>query len=148
MRPPTLPRANETPRRPKLLVAFQRGLRRRCPRCGVGRLFRRFHILAERCEACGCELKPREGDCWGFLYVSMALLVGVLGVGAFFIRPADPIAGRIGMFAGALLVILGSLPLRKGLAIAFDIFIDPDREHRGPGPSSSEERRPEVGPRR
>lgn len=39
-----------------------RGLRCRCPRCGEGKLFRRFLKVAPRCEACGEALYHHRAD--------------------------------------------------------------------------------------
>ena len=42
--------------------AVRRGLAGRCPACGQGRLFPRFLKVAERCDACGCELHRHRAD--------------------------------------------------------------------------------------
>jgi uncharacterized protein (DUF983 family) len=45
------------------LSPFTTGLRCRCPRCGQGRLFDGFLAVAERCSACGLDLKAADsGD--------------------------------------------------------------------------------------
>jgi len=60
------------------------GLRCRCPRCGVGRLYRGLLTVVERCAACGLDLTPHDsGDgpavfvilILGFLVVPAALLL-------------------------------------------------------------------------
>lgn len=39
------------------------GLRRRCPRCGEGRLFRGFLTFEDECEACGLDYRAQDvGD--------------------------------------------------------------------------------------
>ena len=56
----------------------------RCPRCGGGRLFRGFLEVAERCAACGLDLRAQDsGDgpavfvvfILGFVVVGLAILV-------------------------------------------------------------------------
>jgi uncharacterized protein (DUF983 family) len=42
--------------------AMLRGLLRRCPSCGRGRLFRSYLKVAERCPACGEELHHQRAD--------------------------------------------------------------------------------------
>ena len=39
----------------KTLSTIRAGLRCRCPRCGEGRLFRRFLKIADRCDRCGLD---------------------------------------------------------------------------------------------
>jgi uncharacterized protein (DUF983 family) len=43
-------------------AAVRRGFLGRCPACGRGALFPRFLKVAERCEACGCELHRHRAD--------------------------------------------------------------------------------------
>ncbi|HLU46899.1 MAG TPA: DUF983 domain-containing protein [Planctomycetota bacterium] len=124
--------AAEPSLRPSLRVAVVRGARGLCPRCGKGQLFRRFHAVEVRCASCGCEFLEREGDCWGFLYVTMAIMIGLLGIAAFFLRPTGNEAiGRVVVLAIAAAVLIGTLPLRKGIAMALDIYADPVRSHAG-----------------
>ena len=40
---------------PTLGLAVARGVRERCPRCGEGRLFRRYLKVADRCVSCDLE---------------------------------------------------------------------------------------------
>lgn len=44
------------------LEAGRLGLLGRCPRCGEGRLFGRFLVVADACEACGLELHHHRAD--------------------------------------------------------------------------------------
>jgi uncharacterized protein (DUF983 family) len=61
-------------------------LRRRCPRCGEGRLFSGYLKVADRCESCGLDLRRQDtGDgpavfvilVVGFIIVGLALVVEV-----------------------------------------------------------------------
>ena len=66
---------------PDSVSPVRAGLLGRCPRCGRGKLFHGFLDIAERCEACGMELKTRDtGD-------GPAVFV-VLIVGAFVVAAA------------------------------------------------------------
>ncbi len=59
-------------------VAFMRGLRRRCPRCGQGRLFRGYLKQVSVCAHCGQPLeKFRADDAPAYFTI---LIVGVLVV--------------------------------------------------------------------
>ena len=45
-----------------LWFAIKRGFRRRCPRCGEGRLFRAFLKVDDHCSACGQDFTPHRAD--------------------------------------------------------------------------------------
>ena len=57
---------DETPSLKTLLV---RGWRKRCPRCGEGRLFRRFNILHKSCSVCGLQYLEDQGALFGYLFL-------------------------------------------------------------------------------
>jgi len=58
------------------------------------------------------------------MYLSAALITGFFILGILFIIPTNQLWGRILLTVLALLVMLGSLPFRKGLAIAIDFLTD------------------------
>jgi hypothetical protein len=58
----------------------------------------------------------------------MAFIFGVLVLIMLLAGPDDTGVGRLGMVAGAFVLIVLSLPLRKGVAIAVDIWIDPTKD--------------------
>jgi len=45
-----------------VLDALKRGLRRRCPCCGEGRLFAGYLAMRERCGTCDLDLEPCRAD--------------------------------------------------------------------------------------
>lgn len=96
------------------------GLRKRCPRCGRGPLFRSWYTLFARCTDCGLDIEPTAGDTWGFMYLTTAGLTGVIIVGMMLIQPPSQMWGAVAVLAVAVVLILGTLPRRKALAIAFD----------------------------
>jgi uncharacterized protein (DUF983 family) len=53
--------------------AFVRGLTRRCPRCGSGRLFRRWFAIRERCPRCALRLEREEGGFLGAMTINYAV---------------------------------------------------------------------------
>jgi uncharacterized protein (DUF983 family) len=113
------------PDRPRLTwrlaaVVVARGLRRRCPQCGRQPLFHGWYTLADRCESCDLEVEAYEGSSWAFMYITTAFLTGLFILVLVFYRPAHTIAWRVGLIIGAFVVILGSLPYRKGMAVALD----------------------------
>ena len=95
-----------------------RGLCRRCPRCGDGRLFKAWYTLEERCDACDLEYESRDGDTWAFMYVTTAGLTGFIIVGMLLLRPPSVFVGRLVVAMTAIVLIFMTLPYRKGVAIA------------------------------
>ncbi len=58
------------------------------------------------------------------MYISSAGLIGVFFVALFLIKPTDVLVGQVIALPLALLVIGGTLPIRKGLAVALEYLVD------------------------
>jgi uncharacterized protein (DUF983 family) len=112
-----LPSAN--PRRPpSIWVALGRGLRRKCPHCGQGRLFSGFAHHLERCSVCGLVYERNPGDTWAFTIIGDRLPVAAIVVLLYFgFGRSHKILGAV-MFVvmGGLLVLTS--PNRWGAGIA------------------------------
>jgi len=89
--------------------------------------------MLERCSACGLQYAPYSHDTWAMIYFSTAGLTGAVLVLLIVVRPGNLLLGRVAIGAIALLVIVISLPFRKGAAIAINWLIaartDPDAPH-------------------
>jgi uncharacterized protein (DUF983 family) len=105
----------------KLRVIVERGLRLRCPRCGVGRIFESVLRYREypACPACGFVYDPK-GESLIFMYLSTAGLTGVVGLLMVLTQPESPILSRVLLVGGALALYLTTMPTRKALAIAIN----------------------------
>lgn len=57
-----------------------RGMRRQCPRCGEGDLFRGLFDLRDPCPRCGLVFEREEGYFLGAMIVSFALIEGVFAL--------------------------------------------------------------------
>ena len=70
-----------TPSRSKLIrTAVGRGLRKRCPHCGEGRLYSGWSQL-ERCSVCGLVYVRNPGDTWAFTIIGDRLpLAGIIAL--------------------------------------------------------------------
>lgn len=101
-----------------------RGLLRRCPRCGNGPLFERWYTIADRCSACDLDFVKSDSDTWAFMYISTAGLTGVIVLGMLILRPERMWVGWSVVLPVALALIVGSLPFRKGLAMAIEHVVD------------------------
>ncbi len=71
-------------------------------------------------------------DTWAMIYLSTAAMTGLVLIGVIAVRPANHALGRLGLAVMAFVVIVASLPSRKGMAIAVNYLIDEhrSRDHR------------------
>ena len=60
-----------------------RSVLRRCPRCGAGRLFRRWFTMVDRCPGCGYRFAREEGSWLGAFVVNFALTEGAVALVLF-----------------------------------------------------------------
>jgi uncharacterized protein (DUF983 family) len=63
---------------PSFARMLWRGMRRRCPRCGTGRLFRRWFTMVERCPGCGYRFQREEGFQLGGYVVNFGVTEGLV----------------------------------------------------------------------
>ena len=109
-------RASKT--RSKLIgIALRRGLRKRCPHCGEGRLFSGWSHL-ERCLICGLVFVRNPGDTWAFTIIGDRLPVAVMIVLIYFgVMRSHRVLGVVTLVLLAALV-LWTGPNRWGAGIA------------------------------
>ena len=100
-------------------TALRRGLRKRCPHCGEGRLFSGWSHV-ERCSACGLVFARSPGDTWAFTIVGDRLPIGLIIVLIYFgvMRSRPVLGGTLMIVCVALLV--WTTPNRWGAGIALD----------------------------
>jgi len=126
----------QTPPRPPITTALRRGLRRRCPGCGEGQLFRRGLKTYERCSECNLLYQRDYGDTLMFMIITdrIPILFGIAFL-YFGIHPTGWLSTAF--FFGALSIpLLATLRERQGLAIALDYLLrvylrDPSDEIHG-----------------
>ena len=111
----------------RLLV---RGLARRCPVCGGGRLFHRWFTIVEHCPRCGFRLERIEGHWIGALGVNTVVSVGtvlVAVIAAFVVTYPDgsATAAVAVVVAVAIIVPLAFFPVSKTLWCAIDLAMRP-----------------------
>jgi uncharacterized protein (DUF983 family) len=101
-------------------TAFRRGFRRRCPRCGEGRLVSGYLTMRERCERCGLGFEPYRADdapaYFTILVVGHFIVAGVLLTEEFF-HPESWLQMAIWL-PMTLVATLLLLPFVKGAVIA------------------------------
>ena len=98
-------------------TALRRGLRKRCPHCGEGRLFDGW-TQRERCSVCDLVFVRNPGDTWAFTIIGDRLPIGAMIVLIYFG------VGRFNRAMGVALLIVCALlgvvttPNRLGAGIA------------------------------
>lgn len=115
-----------------------RGLARRCPLCGHGKLFRRWFSLAERCPGCHLRFERIEGHWLGALglntIVSFSALFAVVVVGLVLSHPTYDMAPLlIAAVTTAILVPLVFFPSSKTMWTAIDLCMRPLDPGEAPG---------------
>ena len=107
-----------TPSSSKLIsTALRRGLRKRCPHCGEGRLFSGWSQL-ERCSICGLVFARNPGDTWAFTIIGDRLPMAVMIVLIYFgVVRSHHVLGLTMLVVLAALVIW-TAPNRWGAGIA------------------------------
>jgi uncharacterized protein (DUF983 family) len=106
-----------------MMKILLRGIRRRCPRCGEGPLFRRGIALLDRCPVCDLLYQRDRGDLWFFIIITDRLPIMALIIALYFgIRPSTMTATLI-LFAVAALPVIATIRERQGLALALDYIV-------------------------
>ena len=109
---------------PRLRSVLWRGLRRRCPRCGQGRVFAGWVKLHDRCTVCDLKYLNDQGDLWAYLVaVDRALFILPLIVMIYF-RLYIPDSIWFYILAAVLLFLfIWTLPHRNGMSLGVDYLI-------------------------
>jgi uncharacterized protein (DUF983 family) len=130
---------------PSVTLVILRGLARRCPRCGLGKLFTGWFRFPERCPRCGLRFEREEGAFLGSLTINyavtgmafFALLIGWMVVGGPDVRWVPLVASSV---AVVLIVPLVFYPFAKTIWAAIDYliqrtepgYVEPDWRHGDP----------------
>lgn len=123
-------------------MALRRGLRKRCPHCGEGRLFSGWSYL-ERCSVCGLIFEPKPGDTWAFAVFGDRLpMAGMIILIYFGVVRSHPVLG-LTMLGVLLVVLVWTAPNRWGVGIALHYL---SRLY-WPDPADPIPPRPATGPR-
>jgi uncharacterized protein (DUF983 family) len=112
---------------------LRRGLRRRCPRCGEGPLFRRGVEFHQRCSECHLLYQRNYGDTWIFTIITdrIPILFGIAALYFGFVSVSW--TGTVALFVAVATPMIATIRQRQGLALALDYlsrlyFRDPSDE--------------------
>jgi uncharacterized protein (DUF983 family) len=98
-------------------TALRRGLRKRCPHCGEGRLFSGWSHL-ERCAICGLVFERNPGDTWAFTVIGDRLAIAAIIVLIYFgVVRSHPVLG-LTLLLAVVGLLVGTSPNRWGAGIA------------------------------
>lgn len=113
-------------------LMLRRGLIRRCPRCGGGKLFRTWWSMRDRCPRCGLRFVREEGYFTGVYLVNFGVTLAVLFVLCMALAlwlggnpdtPAVPFL--VGGAAIAVLVPVLFYPFARTIWAALDLAMTP-----------------------
>ena len=107
--PPVLPwrsTARKTPRWPEgyWKRVLWRGLRLRCPVCGVGKLFRSYFVMWDHCKACGVFFAREHGQWVGSLDINTFVVAFGLMIASAF-APDWPLPITLVVWGAAAIVV-------------------------------------------
>lgn len=112
-----------------MFVILARGLSRRCPRCGQGRLFRRWFEIVPSCPRCGLVFDRGEGFWLGTMAINLGvteLAFGALLVGGMVLTWPDVpwMALTVGAVLLNALLPLFLYPFAKTTFLAVELLLN------------------------
>ena len=123
-----------------IATALRRGLRKRCPHCGEGRLFSGWSFL-HSCPVCGLVYARNPGDTWAFTIFGDRLPLGaMIAIIYFGVVRSHPALG-VSMLVALAALAIWTTPNRWGAGIALHYLSRvywPDSTDPIPPPSSLE----------
>ena len=100
-----------------IATAVGRGLRKRCPHCGEGRLFSGWSF-SKSCSVCGLVFARNPGDTWAFTIIGDRVpLAAMIALIYFGVVRSHPVLG-VTMLVGLAALAIWTTPNRWGAGIA------------------------------
>lgn len=99
-------------------TALSRGLRKRCPHCGQGRLFAKWGEHIPSCPNCGLVYERNPGDTWAFTVIGDRIPIAIVVAAVYFgVFRRSHVAGTILIVIVTILIFV-TAPNRWGVGIA------------------------------
>ena len=92
-------------------VCLSRVLRKRCPQCGLGRLFRAWARLSDRCEVCGLVYRREPGAELGAMMLASVLNTGIAAAAFLVVWTSTDMGGLTAFWLVAPIVLLACYSL-------------------------------------
>ena len=101
-----------------VVTALGRGISKRCPHCGEGRLFQGWSRHLERCSVCGLVYERNPGDTWAFTIIGDRLPIAAIIVAVYFGLVRSHLVVGLLVIAVLGVIIVVTAPNRWGAGIA------------------------------
>ncbi|HNQ72639.1 MAG TPA: DUF983 domain-containing protein [Verrucomicrobiota bacterium] len=106
---------------PKLGTVLWRGLRRRCPRCGQGAIYRSFLRMHDHCAVCGLKFMHDQGDLWVYIIIVDRALFILPLIAMLYFRLYNPYTVWFALFIGLLVGgMFYTVPHRNSICLGLD----------------------------
>ena len=126
-----MPMVRPVPDAPRSLsTALGRGLRLRCPVCGVGRLFRDWFRMHPQCSHCGLRFDRGPGYYLGSIYINYGLTAFLITAGYLALFLSDTLAPttRLILLGGVCVLFpIWFFRYARSLWLAWDLYFDPEQ---------------------
>jgi uncharacterized protein (DUF983 family) len=110
--------SREKPETPRALRALGRGIRKKCPHCGLGPLFVKWAETRDACRVCGLVFERNPGDTWAYTIIGDRLPVAAAIVLVYFgVFRWSALLGTIALIVLGISII-ATAPNRWGAGIA------------------------------
>lgn len=120
----TVPDSVNRPPLPPLSTLLARGWRKQCPQCAQGGLYETWFKLRDTCPVCGLRYLPDQGDLFGPLIILDRVVFLIPFIMLFYFRLWHPgIWTFIAAGAAMTAVMVGTMPNRNGMSLAFDYYL-------------------------
>jgi uncharacterized protein (DUF983 family) len=101
-----------------VLAALRRGVSKRCPHCGEGRLFKGWSHHLDQCSVCGLVYERNPGDTWMFTIIGDRLpIAAIVALIYFGVGRSHPVLG-VAVFLALGVLLVWTAPNRWGVGIA------------------------------
>lgn len=109
---------------PTITTVLRRGIARRCPRCGQGKIFERRVTLHDNCSACGLQYLRDQGDLWGYLlFVDRAMFIFPLVVMFYFGWWNPNSVWYWAAIAALIAAMVYTIPHRNGISVGLEYYV-------------------------
>lgn len=107
---------------PRLRALLWRGLKKKCPHCGGGNVFRGWIKMHDACSACGLRFLGNQGDLMAYLVVvDRGVFIFPL-IALIYIRLYKDYSAAfyVSVCVGLIVAFFVTLPVRNSLGLALD----------------------------